>query len=57
MNCWIILAATGPATVVGMYALGVMAQELKRKKRELDDRWRLLHSEMRRFEAQKRGER
>ena len=57
MNCWIILAATGPATVVGMYALGVMAQDLKRKKRELDDRWRLLHSEMRRFEAQKRGER
>ena len=64
MSCWIIPAVTGIAVLVAMYAFGVMAQEiaidrleLERKERELDNRQRLLHSEMRRFEAQKRGER
>jgi len=62
--CWIVLAITGVGLLIAMYAMAVVAQsiqldklELERTQRELDNRQRLLHAEMRRFEAQKRGER
>ena len=64
MSCWIILAITGVGLLIAMYAMAVVSQsiqldklELERTQRELDNRQRLLHAEMRRFEQQKRGER
>jgi hypothetical protein len=59
-----MFAITGVGLLIAMYAMAVVAQsiqldklELERTQRELDNRQRLLHAEMRRFEAQKRGER
>ena len=64
MSCWIILAITTVVVLIHMYAMAVVLQsiqldklELERTQRELDNRQRLLHAEMRRFEQQKRGER
>ena len=64
MSCWIMFAITGVGLLIAMYAMAVIAQsiqldklELERTQRELDNRQRLLHAEMRRFEQQKRGER
>jgi len=59
-----MFAITGVGLLIAMYAMAVVAQsmqldklELERTQRELDNRQRLLHAEMRRFEQQKRGER